>query len=698
MLNTSTQKTFCGVPAHIVRTLLFTLVFVSVFFLLSSFVADARTDEALGEDVVEKGPEGIGEMLLGGLASIVYYLALNIGGVFIGIGGLCLDLSIQMLVIDFGSLFNSTFGEGVVEVWQIIRDLFNIIFIFAFIYIGIRTILNSEDSGTRRAIGNLIVAALFINFSLVIAQTIIDFSNIAATQMYNHIITGGVGANGIDGTFSNDFAKSGQNSISGAFVNVANMSNVFGDSNLLEMGLSASKILVYSLLLMIFFVLAGFIFLFAAIHIIYRFVALSIYMILSPVLFLGLILPNFQGYTKKWLHGLLKQSFYAPAFLFLIYVSLYSMQNLKAVMIRGTGSFGEVVRGGAMDINEFSIFLFFAVTIGFIYASVKVGDMMGIAGANSTLGALNKARMMGQKALGGATFGALGGAGRTIIGKRAHDYAESDGAKEAASKRGLSGAVARIALKGSRVVGDASFDIRRTGIAGKVLGEGKKGGYKTRTEEIEKKEKAFAKSLDEVDDDDTQVRAFIMEKEDLEEHLRDLKVQKDAAETKEEKTTLGIQINKAEKDIKETDEKIKREKSRRQIGSDFHAGLAKETKVKYDNTVKEKNRLKKAFKEAKKAKDEEKKKEIADQMIALLKEQKELGLRAKEANGTLGYAGVLEEKGFWGSLVLGRVVSQNHEAGKAIRKQHEKAVKKSKEDAQADTLRETVEKAASKKD
>jgi hypothetical protein len=376
------------------RSILLT-AFSILFFAVLSSVAFAQTTPApTGRPNPLGADNGAGFDLFKPLAELIYVIALGVGGVFVFVGGLALDLSIQQLIIQFGGLFNSAFGQGVVSVWQIIRDIFNIVFIFAFIYIGIRTILNSEDSGTRRAIGNLIVAALFINFSLFISQAIIDFSNVAATQIYNHITTGGVGASGIDGTFSNELMDLGQNSISGAFLNLTNLTTLFGgDTDILkDEKMTASKILVYSILMMVFLVLAGFIFLFAAIHIIYRFVALIIYMILSPVLFAGLILPNFQSYTKKWLHGLLKQSFFAPAFLFLIYVSLLSMKTLKESLVLGGGMFQDITEGGAMDVNEFGIFLYFAITIGFIYASVKVGDMMGIAGAGATLKMVDGAR------------------------------------------------------------------------------------------------------------------------------------------------------------------------------------------------------------------------------------------------------------------------------------------------------------------
>ena len=102
-------------------------------------------------------------------------LALGIGGLFVGIGGLALDITLRLTVIEMGNFFSGGYGLGIIQVWQIIRDLFNILFIFAFIFLGIKTILNSDDSGTRRAIGHIIIAGVFVNLSLFITQAIVRF-------------------------------------------------------------------------------------------------------------------------------------------------------------------------------------------------------------------------------------------------------------------------------------------------------------------------------------------------------------------------------------------------------------------------------------------------------------------------------------------------------------------------------------------
>ena len=299
------------------RTVIAIASFASSFFFVVAYTAFAQETAQVdtGGPVVEL------------LAEIVYPVALAIGGLFVGIGGFTLDIAIQQLIINMGGMWNGPFGLGVIEVWKVIRDLFNILFIFGFIFIGIKTILNSEDSNTRRALGHLIIAAIFINFSLLIAQVIIDFSNVAATQIYN------MATSGITIVDAGN-ATTGSPSITMAFMDTVSLGSFFDAK---PENIKGAQLIIYSILMMIFFIIAGIIFLFAAYHVIYRFVALILYMIASPVLFLGLILPNFKGYTDKWVGGLLRQSFFAPAFLFLTYVALLSIDRLK-------GAFG--IEGG----------------------------------------------------------------------------------------------------------------------------------------------------------------------------------------------------------------------------------------------------------------------------------------------------------------------------------------------------------------
>jgi hypothetical protein len=117
------------------------------------------------------------------------------------------------------------------------------------------------------------------------------------------------------------------------------------------------------------------------------------------------------------------------------------MQTLKGEFVFSAGSYGEVLKGGAMDINEFGIFLFFGITIGFIYASVKVGDMMGIAGAGTTLKMIDGARKGIQGAVAGAAYRGTVGAGlnRVVKGIDSLDQKAEAGSKGARFARTIIG-------------------------------------------------------------------------------------------------------------------------------------------------------------------------------------------------------------------------------------------------------------------
>jgi hypothetical protein len=406
-------------------------VFASVFCL---FLFLSLPEIALGWDV----GTAIGE----GIAAVIYPIALGLGGLFIGIAGLGLDMSIKYLIVGMGGMLNNELGVGISHIWVMIRDIFNIFFIFSFIFLGIKTILNSDDSSTRRGIINIIIAGLFINFSLLIALTIIDFSNIAATQIYQ-LILNSAGMTATAGGGPEFLTFFGKNTISGAFMDVASVGSWLTPGY--PAGIEGFNKVLYSLMMMVFFMITAIIFVFATYHIIYRFVALCIYLILSPVLFIGLILPNFKGYSDKWLKGLLKQSFYAPAFLFMLYISLVVLSRLKGMAsLSGDPNVGytTMFEGKGMTSDSFAIFLLFALSIGFIYASVKVGDMMGIAGAKTAVGAVDAVKNWGQRTAYrpiGAAFNRWGVGNIDRLNQLAESEKGTPGRRRALAARALMG-------------------------------------------------------------------------------------------------------------------------------------------------------------------------------------------------------------------------------------------------------------------
>ncbi len=349
-------------------------------------------------------------IILDYIAGAFYQLCLLLGGIFVIFGGYLLDGSFKMLVIGMGDRFAGDVGLGVAvtQLWTTVRDLINMLFIFALVYIGIRTILNSEDSSTRKSLGLLIAAALLINFSLLITQTIVDFSNILAVQIYNQSLytqvsvaeDGEVSSNVVKAEDTDPFYLPGRNTISGAFIHSARLTSFAGLGGIENSG---ANTFVLALVMFIFFVFTGMIMAFGGILIIGRFVALVIYMVLSPIMFLGWILPNFSEMSSKWRKGFFKQCFFAPAYMFLLFMSLRVMQTLMAT-IREGASYADLTNVNADSVSSMEIIVYFCMMIGFMYASIKVAQMMSIAGASGMSGGI-ESMGRGLRGLGGTARG-----------------------------------------------------------------------------------------------------------------------------------------------------------------------------------------------------------------------------------------------------------------------------------------------------
>ena len=114
------------------------------------------------------------ESILAGVGNLMLMIASRI----LWIAGLLMDLSVSY-GINMGKIL---IDIPIVTVgWRIIRDLINVSFIFVLIYAGIRLILGL-DSGVKKTLVNIVLAALLMNFSLFFTKVIIDAGNIATIR------------------------------------------------------------------------------------------------------------------------------------------------------------------------------------------------------------------------------------------------------------------------------------------------------------------------------------------------------------------------------------------------------------------------------------------------------------------------------------------------------------------------------------
>ncbi|MEX0934054.1 MAG: hypothetical protein WD003_02230 [Candidatus Paceibacterota bacterium] len=420
--------------------------------------------------------------IVGGLKAFALLIPNLLAEGLFNLSGLILTASAWLLdtSITFSLDINSLSVGAVNVAWGAVRDLSNVVFVFILVYISIMTILQAGGFETKKILTSLVVVALLVNFSLFFTKLVIDASNIFAVAFYEQITAeGGLSASLANGlrlqTIVNEGVE-GLGGTAGAFV--LNPSRLF---TVYIVGTIATLIAVFS-------------FGTAAIMFIVRSVMLMFLMVLSPLAFVARILPGTEKYYNLWWSHLLKYSFYAPAYILLITLT---------VMIIGTGSLlpgvgeedlsfsGAVAGWFAGDVGGVSFFavLFqFAIVIALIYGSYILAKQFGLMGAETV--------MKTAKATTGAlTFGAVGIGGRQLLGRGASILASSERFQKAAIK----GRVAGTLLQGTRSLATASYDARSAKVAGKsITGMGKalgKGGYEKELDTKIEERVAFAKSI-----------------------------------------------------------------------------------------------------------------------------------------------------------------------------------------------------------
>ncbi len=402
------------------------------------------------------------------------------------------------------------FGVPIDTLWTLIRNLVNISFIFALIYIGITTIIDSHASHAKSLLISVIVSALLVNFSLFFAKATIDLSNILSDAIYKKMVPDARLANVQTGVSAAFMDRLG---IVPLMINSQNQSAQARLQKLMsdEEG-GAGFTILYALGASVLMFKLAFAFGIGAFLLIIRFVALIFLMILSPIAFLPEILPGLGKYRSQWWNALISQSFMAPVYLFGLYITLLILQsvpihtgseglaNLFPMSTSGAG--GAAIGGLAMGGQ---ILLYFIIAIVLIVGITAMAKSMASAGASVAGSAAGwgekKMKMLISKpmAVGMATGGYLG---RQTIGRTAHNLSESARLKKWAAGSGVGGFVARRGIKATRKLEDATFDARHVsgvnnalGVLGVDAGKGTKDGFKSYLHHAEADELKFAKSL-----------------------------------------------------------------------------------------------------------------------------------------------------------------------------------------------------------
>lgn len=402
----------------------------------------------------------------------------------LGVTALLFNFSFEMSM-DAGAANGSSasiFADGFIKIgWLAIRDLINITFIFALLQVAILLIVG-KSGGYQDRLKNIIIAAIFINFSYFIVTEAIKLSNAFTRAIYNQIVTQGTG-------------------IADGFTTATGIS-AFGSAKAAISAWAASNpwslfiYLIFSAILMVVFI--G-VMLMSTAMFIGRYVVLVLCVVFSPVLFLGLIWPQFGKKTEELKQTLVGQLMFPIIYLLLIWVGLNFINIEKTAQSVLAVTDSKQFLDFGQQVKEI-VFRFFVATALFVVAltAAKQYSQMGSKSVSKIQGALGKG-------IGAVAFGGTAAVGRTFVGGAGGRVLQSAGARLQTIGTGpdsgrfskfVGAAGGRALGRGVSLAGDktrsASFDVRsgtvfqavgnESGASG-MYGKAREGGFNKAQEE-----------------------------------------------------------------------------------------------------------------------------------------------------------------------------------------------------------------------
>jgi hypothetical protein len=324
----------------------------------------------------------------------------------VALGGFLLDIA-----FNIGTTLGFTKSQVVQIGWPIIRDLANMFFSLILLVISFATILRIESYGMKQILWRLVVAALLINFSLVIAGVVIDASNV----MTRFFIKDNFQLNGSEATISSAILNSLQ--VTSFWKSDATQGNSNIGTTTQNASVSAAEpgspgfgaIFLNVILGAVLMLVTAFVLLAAAFLFFIRMVVLWILLIFAPLAWLAMILPGTRSMWSKWWSEFMKWNIFPVVYGFFIYLTiamiskgvLLNNPNITEATKQANATWGS--QAGSIFQNGFSssisIITNYVIMIIFLVAGLVFARSSGIAGASAMVNMGTSIRKTGTRAL-----------------------------------------------------------------------------------------------------------------------------------------------------------------------------------------------------------------------------------------------------------------------------------------------------------
>lgn len=279
--------------------------------------------------------------------------------------------------------YKDEFVNFVYPGWIIVRNISNIAFIIALLYMGMKILFQQEDASKSRGfIITLILMALLVNFSLVIGQGIIAIADTVQSQFLpedSKVIE----TLGHKLMVDPILTFRGNTSIKDGLADNSGGGEFTADT--------VASDLPKAIVLLVLAIAAFFSFVALVAFLFVRIVVLWILYMMSPLAYVGRILPETKSYASQWWQEFMKYAFSVPIMAFFLNIAAlvavtFSGQSGDQVNIQSGQAFlwGNLPEGlAAFALTTASHF----IVLVFIFIGMKYSLQFGGAGAKQIVAA-----------------------------------------------------------------------------------------------------------------------------------------------------------------------------------------------------------------------------------------------------------------------------------------------------------------------
>ncbi|MFA6158498.1 MAG: hypothetical protein WC763_02620 [Candidatus Paceibacterota bacterium] len=352
------------------------LVGASVFALPQPAHADAAS-------TVLDWATGGTDFVYGILGKLIWWAIVPITGFVVWLTGMMIDVIITLS--SDPAFYNS---PAISTSWGIIRDIANMFFIFILIFHGLQVILNRGNLATiQKTIGGLILAAVFINFSLFATKAVIDVSNITAAWFVKGI-----------------YAVGGEASVSGSVRATLQMDKLLGGASSADAQSwtnFSSQQFATGIAAIALNCVAAYVFFQVFFLLLARLVAFMFLLITAPIGFVGFLLPQLKDYASEWWSELNGQAMLAPMFFLMLYITLYLVDQMNTNIFGVTGQNAtDPTTGTTFSPTNY---VMFALIIMMLLKTLSIAKKYSGELGKNIGGALKSATLVGFGGLAGAS-------------------------------------------------------------------------------------------------------------------------------------------------------------------------------------------------------------------------------------------------------------------------------------------------------